>query len=745
MAVLASLGGARPTGVGWVDAVLLALGGVALSACALRARTVPVYLAAGAAALCQPEPLPLALGCLAVVAAFSRRFASRSSVLGAVAGGLTWAATVGAPFESGARPAAVPLVAAGWVVLSAHRHGSRRFRTRVVRVAAVAGGLVVVGAGLSVLSVASARPHLDRGADLVDSGLAAARRGDVDAALEDLRAGRRALARGGNSLTAAWVKPAWIIPGVSQNVRALDTTIREVRRLADVSIATAQSTDLASLTASGGQVDLAAVQAMEAPLAEVVAALTRAQRELAGAQDQWLAGPLADRLDDLLADLQDAGESAELALDGVRVAPELLGGDGPRTYLVLFTTPVEARPTGGFPGNYAEVSFTDGRFEMPRFGRISELNAEPGAPPRTVSGPRDFLERYARFGADHDWRNLTMSPDLPSVAAVASELYPQSGGRQIDGMMTVDPTALAALMEFTGPIAIPGLDEMLTSANAADFLLRRQYVELPDNPKRVDALETLSEIAFGRLQTADLPGPQRLGDVLGPIVERKHLQVMAFGQAPTAFLDDLGITGRYPAVEGDFLGVTTSNAAGSKIDLFLRRSLDYDVQWDPSTGQISGTVTVTLTNEAPASGLPAYVIGNVLGRRPLEAELPDGWNNVFLTIYTPWDDDGASLDGEPLGLERIDELGRRAFSTFVPIAPGATRTVVLELNGQIDSRTYELGIGAQPLVEPEQLTIRIAPAGGGPVVTTGPVHLDGRTVVADLPLVRDEHLTVRGT
>ena len=619
------------------------------------------------------------------------------------------------------------------------------FRSRVDRVVLAVGGVAVVAAGLGALAAATARSHLDRGADLLETGLSAARAGDTEVAIADLRAAQRALDRGQDSLGALWSRPAWLVPGVSQNARALHHTVADVAELAGVGIRAAEDADLERLRARAGQVDLDAVAEMEAPLAEVLTAVEAAEASVADLGDAWLLPPVRSRLGNLRAELADAIPSARLALDGVRAAPELLGGGGrSRTYLVLFTTPVEARATTGFAGNFAELTFTDGRFAMPRFGRISELDPTPSRPIRTVSGPADYLARYRRFGGDTDWRNITMSPDFPTIAAVAGELYPQSGGREIDGVMSVDPVALAALLRFTGPIAVPGIAEPLTADNAAPFLLRDQYIELPLSPDRIDALESLAKIAFERLTVGDLPGPRELGRILGPVVEEGHLQVVAFGDGPSSFLDRLGISGRYPAVAGDFVGVTTSNAAGSKIDLFLRRALDYDVRWDPSTGELTATATITLTNEAPPSGLPAALIGNVLGKRPLEATLPNGWNNTFVTLYTPWDHASATLDGERLPLERIDELGRHALATFVPIAPGATRTIVIELEGLLEGPDYLLDLAAQPQVEAEQASVRVRVAGAGDDLrTTGPVRVQGGAVVGELPLVRDARITVR--
>ena len=83
------------------------------------------------------------------------------------------------------------------------------------------------------------------------------------------------------------------------------------------------------------------------------------------------------------------------------------------------------------------------------------------AAPPVLAGPADYLARYGRFGAGVDgepvaidfWSNVTMSPDFPSVTEVFAQLYPASGGREIDGAIAVDVESIARFLELTGPIA----------------------------------------------------------------------------------------------------------------------------------------------------------------------------------------------------------------------------------------------------------------------------------------------------
>jgi hypothetical protein len=404
---------------------------------------------------------------------------------------------------------------------------------------------------------------------------------------------------------------------------------------------------------------------------------------------------------------------------------------------------VEARAITGFPGNYAVVTFEDGRFTMTDFGRSTDLNARQPDTDATFVGLDEYLFRYDRFGPRHNWQNIPVSPDFPTVAEVARQLLAHAGGPPIDGVMSIDTAGLASLLSLTGPIEVPGVAQPLTTDNARRFLELDQYVELTkNNEARIDLLELLAERAVARLTSIDLPGPRELGDLLGPAVEEGHLQMVTFADAEVALLDDLGLAGRYPAVDGDFLGVITSNSGGGKQDVFLRRELDYAVDWDPGTGALHATATVTLHNDSPSSGLPPYLLANNQENLLGSPDIPPGGNYTFLTLYSPWEVAEATLDGEPVPLQTLGELGRNAHSAFILIPPGGSRTLVVRLDGQLTTDEYRLELGRQPLVAPEQASLTVSASGAGGLKATGPVEVRGDSASGRFDLLRPTEVIV---
>src|SRR5690554_1177657 len=105
-----------------------------------------VYVAGGLAAALQPEVVPALLGLAGLGCALVSRLGRQRSVLDACAGGLGWACAVGVPLTAGSRPIVVPVLGFGWLVWSAHRNGSARFRQRSGWALGALATVAVVGA-----------------------------------------------------------------------------------------------------------------------------------------------------------------------------------------------------------------------------------------------------------------------------------------------------------------------------------------------------------------------------------------------------------------------------------------------------------------------------------------------------------------------------------------------------------------------------------------------------------------------
>lgn len=485
------------------------------------------------------------------------------------------------------------------------------------------------------------------------------------------------------------------------------------RDLALAAATSLEEVDFDTLRPIDGRIDLDAVASVEEPLAAALASLRSADSRLADVRSPLLLSPVASRLDDLAGKVDDARRSAETAAAAVAVAPELLGADGPRRYFLVMQTPSELRGIGGFMGSWGELVTDDGHFELVRTGRLTELT-EGGPDPagRRIEGQPEFVSRWTQEPA-HAWGLIGFSPDFPTVAEIIAQLYPQSGGQEVDGVIALDPAGFAALVELTGPISVPGYPERLTAETAERILLHDQYLAF-ERGDREEFLEQAVRTLFDQLTAGDLPPPTAISEALAPMLGARHVQLFSVHEDEQRFFEHIDADGSVRRSTPDGVGVIGQNFNGNKIDYFLRRALSYDVTWDPATGAIEGTLEVELRNEAPATGLPHAVIGwgGDLSRNQLPAA--DGENIHYLSLYSALPLEDLTLDDEAVEPYRAgQELGFLAEDLVVRIPPGATRVVQARVSGSIGpGLEYRLGLLRQVTAVPDQLRVRLRVADG---------------------------------
>lgn len=611
--------------------------------------------------------------------------------------------------------AVIPVFVSAWARLHPEERGRVR-RTLIV----MAGAFGLAAAGLAV-AVGLGYRNVQTGADEVRAGLEAVRQDETEEAVGQLEGAADHL-DAAHGAAVSWGLAARLVPGLGHQGRALEVVTGEGAALAEDAALAAAEADTDTLSFDDGRLDLAAIARFEEPLADAFATLVRAQGRLAEARSPWLLDPLATGAEDFSREVDRALPVAELASEGVRLAPDLLGQDRPRHYFIAFTQPAESRGLGGFVGNFGLLTADDGQLDLTRSGRIAELRNATDPADRTITGPADYLARYGRFHPEEALQDVTLSPDMPTVGQVYEELYPQAGGEPVDGVIVVDPVALAAFLRFTGPIQVAGLDEPLTAENAADVLIRQQYLAFPeDENERIEVLDEASRRTFEALTSGDLPSPREVGDVLGPVVDQGRLLMHAVAPDEQHLLELTGLDGALPPVgDGDFLSLITQNAGNNKIDIFLHRTIHYDVEYDPDRGQVAATATIDLRNDAPADGLPEIVLDNN------GQGYPRGTNALQLSWYSPLVLEAATVDGEGLPVRAERELGRWVYTADLTLGPGQGRTVVLHLAGSIRSgTTYRLGVAPQPLANTDRLVVSVRPAADWRVSTGRGLRIRG--------------------
>ena len=694
----------RPTVVAAADMVLKGLFAAAFVLGAGRARrTVVVASSAIVAAVVavaalwySPDWIALAAAVIGVgCARLSLNFEDRPRWLLALAGAVTAQAALRLPTQLPSRvPSAVAAFALVLVVASGWPNQSRRNRHRYRRVAVGAVGVALLASAGGAVSLALARADVDRGVASARVGLRAAKGGDTTSASPSFQAAELELRRAERSFSRWFALPARVVPIVSQHldvVRHLTATAADVASTATETLDGAQ---LQSFRAEGGRIDVGRMRLLGDRMAKADDALMRARSAVSAARGPWLVPFVASRTRRFDVDLVDAQRTTSRAREVLAVVPKLLGADGPRRYLLVVGNPAEARGSGGVIGNFGELTADDGVLSLARFGRTQTLNsAGLAGEDRRITGPPDYVEQYAPGGFAPVWSNVNLTPDFPSAAQVMAELYPQSGGRPVDGVVSADPVALAGLLRLTGPVRVSGWPDPITADNAAKLLMFDLYATFGDTPAgraaRISVLGEVSQAVWQALSTASLPAPTVMTAALADAVAGRHLQLWSVDSAEQRYLDRIGVAGSMRTGPGDLFGLIVNNAGANKIDWFLERSTSYRVEYDAKRRRATSVATIVLRNTAPTSGLGDELIGNQIGE-------PVGSMTMLVSAYSNGVLTSATIDGRTFNETGSRELGSEVHSGWLYLPPRTSTTLRFTYDISLPQAGYRLTLLRQP-------------------------------------------------
>jgi len=734
-ALLGALSSGAPTG-GPIDVVYRALFVGILSLAASRARRWSVIVASAIAACASLGFGLLVAGLALVMAVFLVGRDLRSRVYGAAIGALVGTALLRLEIDWFLGASALVGTGAAAVLLwSGYRVSGRRTRRAWRRAAIGVGVLGAVGVAMSLYQAVTFNSPLRAAVQSTVDGVGAVQDGDTVTGSAKFAEASKTFSDVADRSDALWLFPSRLVPIVSHNVDVVSTLSEAGATLTASAQRSAAEVDYDQIRREGGGVDLAMLDRFRDPVVQTAAELAGAEKLIDDLQSPWIVGLLADKVDEFNERVTDLREQTDLAATALQYGPALFGGEGERRYLVLLGNPSEARDLGGHIGNWAELTMNDGKISLVDVGLPMELSnpSMDAALDESQSLPPSFIAMRPGMYP----QNWGASIDFTTDAKVAAALFSRKTGRAVDGVLYADPYALAAMLEITGPIPVPLLDLQISSANAVKFLTLDQFTAYADPNTGNDALTQLVRDIFERLTTSTLPGPSQLGALFGPLVKEGRFRMVSLKADDHTLLGEVGLDNGFQWTEGDDLfAVVSRNANPSKIDAFLHRTTTYDVQWDPESGSIEAVATIELRNDAPATGLPRYVIGNSAG-------LPWGTNITDVAVLSPFEATRAAIDGVDAPVTPLLDGTTWRHTVRVAIPPGTTSVITVHLEGEVDAGAiYRLRYGGQPLVQEGKTTINVT-AADRTIAPGGGIETSESTATATLSDVGQTFVTLR--
>lgn len=283
--------------------------------------------------------------------------------------------------------------------------------------------------------------------------------------------------------------------------------------------------------------------------------------------------------------------------------PTILGRDMPVKYLVLFQNNMELRPTGGFIGSFALVTFNQGKIVGLNVSDVYTADGQLKGYVEPPSPIKDYLGEANWFLRDSNW-----DPDFPSSATTAEWFLEKEIGESVDGVIAVDLEFARELIGEIGPIYLSDFGKEINSDNL--YEITQYEVEkdfFPGSQKKATFLTALARELMDELINIPADKYIDVGKAITSSLDEKHIQVFLHNKITQRALADLGWDGGVyqPTCSGncyaDWLGVVDSNVGVNKANYFINRRATLNVTM--SEGEIIKELTILVENSAnPALG-----------------------------------------------------------------------------------------------------------------------------------------------
>ena len=455
----------------------------------------------------------------------------------------------------------------------------------------------------------------------------------------------------------------------------------------------------------GDRVDVQLLRDSAPKLDEISAAATRLDVDANAIPDPKFLSAIRDARTELQAQTSDITGLLKNAALAARLAPAMMGADGPRTYFMGFQTNAEARATGGLLGGFGILRFDNGNPIVETLGPNTELN-KPFTP--IDLGP-EYNAQYGFQNPTTDFRNSNVSSHFPYAAQIWKSLWAQQSGVNVDGVIAIDPVALSYILGAVGSVTMPD-GERVTKDNVVELTESTLYSRFPtDQTARKQYLQDVASEVVKKI-TVHIDSPRQLLDALGKAVGEGRIAVWSSSPAEQQLLEETPLAHVVPNDPAPYAGVVVNNLGGNKLDYYLRRSIEYSA--DACDGETrDSTVTIRLTNTAPDGPLPDYVAASP-GLPELPYSVPRGASvsSVLLLATTGTKLTGAIADGRRVPVFTGTERGHPVFEVQVIIKRGQTMELRFLLTEPTTPGVPRVPI--QPLLDPVAPVVSVPECSG---------------------------------
>lgn len=435
----------------------------------------------------------------------------------------------------------------------------------------------------------------------------------------------------------------------------------------------------------------------------------------------------------------------------LKLAQTLIGNGEHRRYLIAFQNNSEIRPTGGFIGSYAEITFLNGKLQNLKVDGIYNIDGQLSAqiiPPKPI-------QKISSGWSTHD---ANWFFDYPTSAKKIMKFYELTGQGSLDGVISITPRVLREVLKLTGPIELTKYKKTIKAGNFLTVLqqhMEKDYNKKINQPKRILAeltpkiVERLSKLKKGKLQGLLKTGQKMLTE--------KDILLYSEDKRVQKTIELNGWGGNVIQGSDDYLAVVNANINGYKTDRYLKQTTTLDLNMN-STRKIKHQLKVKREHNGGDKKQSFY---NKVNSNYMRVFLPKKVKINSVRGFTPEKIEDP-LDYKELGFKKdslIEEIktgksynpkkgyytslqhGKKVIGGWVYTSPGHKTTVEIDYSLKLPESKDKVNLLLQKQPGQDKHTLNLSIKAPGQIqIERGPSELRTRENKATIqtPLKKDE-------
>ena len=207
----------------------------------------------------------------------------------------------------------------------------------------------------------------------------------------------------------------------------------------------------------------------------------------------------------------------------LKILPKVLGVESKQNLIVIVQDQRELRPTGGFIQAVGQLHFSRGLLTESIFQSAYELDKVRASKIQPPDEIKRFLGENLWFLRDSNW-----SVDLPTSAKQIRFFVQESTNQPVDGVAALTFEGVRRLIQASGPLDLPELNEQVTERNFYDRLeFHAETQSLTISNQSVDYLSLILTKLVTKISQLNPQDQAKIIEALYDLAESQDLQLTA--------------------------------------------------------------------------------------------------------------------------------------------------------------------------------------------------------------------------